>query len=214
MILVSAIFILGMAPSSWATSYSGSITGPGGTLTGTNEWIDASLAWTVTNTDGYWTYVYTFTVGEKGISHVIIEVSDSFGLGNIKEGTTSNYELNTYGSQGASNPGMPEPIHGIKWESGSSASSELSWIWTIVTDREPMWGDFYAKDGVDGTVDVYAYNIGFGSDATAIIGDGNAGGWVLVPDTGTPPIPEPASILLLGFGLASLAGVRKRFKKA
>lgn len=211
------VLVFGLGTGAWAISYTGSITENNG-LYGTDGWVNAQLDWEVddvTNND-LWTYVYTFTVVRKGISHVITEVSDNFTPDNIKDGTTTGWELQTYNGQGGSNPGIPGDLYGLKW--GTPASGEvLEYIWTIVTDRAPMWGDFYAKDGTDeqGTVDVYAYNTGFGIDTTATVSNGNAYesstgyGWVLVPDT-TTQVPELTTLLLLGLGLVGLAGFRKR----
>jgi len=184
-----------------------------GWATGTTTPSNAKLSWIVDDTtnSGYWTYNYTFTVAQKGISHVIIEVSENFTIENIIQGTTPGGELSNYSqAQGNSNPGMPGAgVYGIKWD---TSGGPLTFLWTIVTDRAPMWGDFYAKDGKDNQIDVYAYNINFGQSTNASIGDGNASGWALVPDT--TAVPEPATMLLLGSGLLGLAGfARKRFKK-
>jgi hypothetical protein len=219
--LFVSIFVLvfGLGTGAWAISYTGSITESDG-LFGTDGWSNALLNWAVddvTNT-GSWTYDYTFTVVRKGISHVITEVSDNFTADNIMDGTTAGWELQTYNGQGGSNPGIPGELYGLKWGTPETDNGDvLTYSWTIVTDRAPMWGDFYAKDGTDvqGTIDVYAYNTGFGIDTAAGVGNGNAYeestgyGWVLVPDT-TTQVPEPITLLLLGLGLVGLAGIRKR----
>ena len=217
------MFLLSIATGAWATSYTGSILSDA-TLIATDGWAGGggTLSWTVDNTTnpGYWTYNYTFTVAQKGISHVIIEVSENFGKNDIISASSGidpdapkTYFPPSPSHPGEDNPGMPGDLYGIKWNTPASLAN-LSFQWTIVTDRAPMWGDFYAKDGKDnqGQIDVYAYNINFGQSTNASIGDGNAGGWALVPDTTV--IPEPATMLLLGSGLIGLAGfARRRFKK-
>ena len=85
---------------------------------------------------------------------------------------------------------------------------------TLVTDRAPVWGDFYAKDGGGNAEDaVAAWNTGFlDADPLDLPADGSINNHVLVPDTYTTPVPEPGTLLLVGTGLTS-AGVwsRKRW---
>lgn len=230
LILVASL-VLGFASTGWSLSYTGSVSNGNG-LTGQNNWTTGvSLSWTVNDTDnaGLWTYIYQWKdestetsneLKEKSLSHINIEVSDTFTTDNIKTGTTAGYALDDYDTTNG-NPGIPENLYGLKWN--TTDESVFAFDFTIVSDRMPMWGDFYAKDGGGtGSGAVIAYNSGFLFTTEAAIGDGNAMAddlaWVLVPDTdnGTfPPsevVPEPSTILLLGAGLIGLGyyGRRKR----
>lgn len=213
---ICLVVVLGLAGNSLATVFTGSIVSsidnnfnPTGTLIGLEDWKSgAQLSWSVDDQTyaGLWTYTYTFSAERKDISHGIIEVSDTFTSANIFAGTTGGYDgPKTYSGADPSNPGMPGAMWGIKWNDTAT--------WTIVTDRAPMWGDFYAVDGKGGALGVLAYNSGYGAETTAAIGDGNAGGWILTPDTQSGVIPEPGTFLLLGSGLLGIAFYQRRRAK-
>jgi hypothetical protein len=213
-IFITVISVIALTANVRALTLTGSITTASNTLIGNAAWeTDTALSWVVDNTTnaGFWTYTYTFTNDLKDLSHAIIEVSENFTVDNIVDNlTTGGYEgPDNYGS-GMDNPGIPGTMWGVKWNTSSTTGTT---IWTIVTDRAPMWGDFYAKDGKDGIENVYAYNSKFGMDTDALISNGNAGGWVLVPDTATGVIPEPGTFMLLGTGLLGLIVYSWRRKK-
>ena len=207
------------ATSVWAaTIFNGSLLSTQGELisdwkTPSGEPSATSLSWRVSFLDSeqLWQYDYTFTGSKPDISHGIIEVSENFsGLrisegGNIAQGTSpfesGDPKIYNDNAQGGSNPSIPGDLFGIKFENQAS--------WTIVTNKTPMWGDFYANGASTG----YAYNSGFSMDTLAEIGNGNAGAdgyaWALVPDT-TQVVPIPGALWLFGAGLFGFFRIRNK----
>ena len=159
-----------------------------------------------------WTYIYSFTEGItkiKNISHLILEVTQD---GLPFEFTTAwspiddpVYQDSTTSS---GNPLMPNGIYGVKFDNWADADDGF----TLVTDRVPVYGNFYAKDG--NNPDVVAWN-----NALAISGfdSDNPLDFIVRPNGGQgtpPPIPEPATMLLLGTGLICLGSKLRKMKKA
>jgi len=182
---------------------------------GTAGWSTSSdgleITWAITdNLNGTWTYRYDLTDEEgetlrKTPSHIIIELSD---VDVVITPDSLEIKQDWSTQPGNSNPGLPGSLLGVKIGWGSEDYVEF------IADRAPKWGDFYAKDGVDGGDDVYAYNLGFGTEPADLATDFSP--WIAVPDTegGGPPqgtvIPEPTTIALLGLGLGGLFLRRRR----
>jgi hypothetical protein len=208
-----------LASPAMADLYSGSLTGGGGGLTATDGWDSSStqITWDVSeNADGTWHYSYTFEVPVKALSHIIFEVSDTFRMDDFVAGSligAGTFALGTYNEAGPgkSNPDLPAPTYGLKFESFASGTA-----WTVEFDtmRTPMWGNFYAKDGADqvGTppetkIEVYAFNADFPN-----VGDINRyaaeapGYFIAIPDT---RVPLPGAVLLGLLGLTA-AGLKLR----
>lgn len=220
-ILGPALVLVFAASCFGVPTFSGSLTGDGGGITATDGWDDAAttFSWEVTdNSDGTWTYNYVFDIPRKDISHLIIEVSDSFTLENYLSGPTPDLQTYSSTTQGSSNPGMPDLLYGLKFEAPDETGTfEIE----FVSDRAPVWGDFYSKDGKDqqGTIDVFAFNTGFGdpdSDPNDPPANGSVGFHILVPDTfteppnGGPVIPAPAAALLSTLGAGFVNILRRR----
>lgn len=194
-----------------ALPLTGSLTSPTGWgLTATESWDNGGAVLTfevAQQPNGTWSYVYNFDVDRKALSHIIFEVSKSFAEANILAGTSSGWSLGSWGDEGGSNPGIPGTLYGLKFDGDFGLENTL----TIISDRAPMWGDFYAKDGKDGGDWVYAYNEGFGLDAYDVPYTQYVLGKVLVPDTVTSTVPEPSSAALMSLGLIGMFGfMRKR----
>lgn len=221
---VSFLLISLAAGNAHATVYTGSLSYADGGLTATEEWASAAtvLSWTVTDEQPdpnlpplfLWKYEYTLTVPKKGISHFIVEAScgeDPFTEANLAAVVgASAVEVQEYQPTGASgsNPQMPTHLYGIKFEGWDD--EKISVTVSFYSNRIPVWGDFYAKDGKGKSGGpVLLYNAGFADpDPETPVSDGSALGHLIVPDSRT--IPEPSLTILLGVGgLIFLRKVRR-----
>lgn len=165
-------------------------------------------------------YVYTIDGYKKDISHVLLEVSSTFNINSdlIDLSTSSSVSLEgpkTFSKGSPSNPGMPANVYAIKFDNVNSKDLVID-FWS---DRAPVWGDFYMKDGVYSSSFVYAYNRDFGKDPM-LVGVSNKVlndylGFIPRPDTYGVTVPEPTTWMALGIGtgIATLARRRRQKKK-
>jgi hypothetical protein len=209
--LLACLVLLGALSSvSRADTYSGSLSYNAGLYTqGVWNAPGTAIEWCVTDNTTSWHYKYTLTAAAQNISHLIIEVSPTFTAADIKNSTLS-YDLDTYSSANG-NPDMPSAMWGLKWNFGTSTTMTVEFD----SDRAPVWGDFYSKDGKAPQSDTFnvAYNLGFGNpdtDPAVAIGNGSVRDHILVPDT-TSVLPLPGAVILglLGMGTAGMR-LRKR----
>ncbi|MCE5279670.1 MAG: PEP-CTERM sorting domain-containing protein [Planctomycetaceae bacterium] len=209
------------SPAGAAIIYSGSLTWADGGLEGTGLWVDSNgrpgwfgpaLDWTVSeNPDGSWDYLYSLSVYRGSISHWIIEASPTFQQSDLKapfaaEGTFGNIEVGLF-NPGGSNPNLPEPIYGIKFDDTEGLTLTVG----FTSFRRPVWGDAYAKDGKAGGVFNTVWNSGLtAADPLGPPANGSLEQHLLVPDTfGTDPIPEPATLSLLAAGALAIMVCRR-----
>ena len=201
--------------------FTGSISNADGNLIGNSAWkTGSSLSWEVSydSTTQNWTYDYQLDVGSKAVSHVVLGLCPTLEDYNFSSITGSNNGSSTFGTftttgQGASNPGLPADIDGLKIDTSLDPKS-LSF--KLVTSASPSWGDFYAKGGKDKGENVYMFNSGFvANNPNAPAMDGSVDGHILVPscildpDPILTPIPEPSSVLGLA-GLLIFGGLASR----
>jgi hypothetical protein len=241
--MISFLALCLFALSSFAEAqfnYSGSISLNGssdGYLQGTGDWNDmgpTSLSWDVSwSGSGLVHYSYTFDVAHHDISHLSLELSDTFTASDISNVTingnsTSNYSLGSFTGGNVPFNTMPGDMYGIKF---SVPSGSLTATITFDSTRLPEWGDFYARCGVrlEHTLDPSdpnwkqwnsAWNTGFatgetagaGNDPSVATGSGSYQNHILTPNS-VAVVPEPVSSMLFVVGSVFLAGRRLIKKK-
>jgi hypothetical protein len=221
-LILSVLLLLLTGMNAEAITYTGNLTGAGGGIIATADWNSpsTSFGWTVTSVGtagGFilWQYDYTFSVPQKAISHLLLEVTDPSLRADYTfiTGTPSVDSPKTFTPSGSSGdqPNMPGNLYGLKYE-----DTDLLLTFSFTTVRSPVWGDFYAKDGTSSGIKVTAWNAGFlAADPLVLPHDGSQDGHILRPDGGTtvpPPVPIPAAFWLLGSGLIGLIGIRRKMK--
>lgn len=170
------------------------------------------ISWNITldSMMNVYTYTYSFFAPNRAgqpnpleMSHFILELSPGCiveGQSDCISGFTGDTEFRSdwnASGPGGSNPGLPASIYGVKFDEGLVT-------YTFLSDRNPVWGNFYAKKAQDGL-----WNLGL---EAAYSGSDNTLYFIPRPDTdsATPEIPEPGTLALLGAGLAAFALLRRR----
>jgi hypothetical protein len=219
-LLVVLVFAVPMARAVEIELEDGFLTsGPGGGITASGGWSGGAfkISWDIDQDSVTKLYTYVYTISDpqsedgrlaKDLSHWILQVSNTFTSNNLKSGSShaddgSSPQTYTSTSNGNSNPDMPNAIFGYKFDSTTV---------TIVTDRAPINGNFYAKDGNCNPFSCPGF------DATVAWDTGLAGGtsFIRVPDTTTTTttsVPEPSALLLFGSGLIVVSGISRRINR-
>lgn len=184
-----------------------------------------SISWNIVAGASSYTYSYTWRTasGAKGLSHIILEISPNAEADDFWNfsGDYSTFEIKGYTTSDPSNQGLPSNLNGIKFNAGSGSIVTENGIqykeytYSFESQRVPVFGDFYARDGKDGGNDVYAYNAGF----TINDQDIDQAIHIVVPDTVINPNPNPnpnptpdagTTVSLIGLALLGIEGIRRR----
>ncbi len=204
-------------------SLTGLLTTADGGLVANGDWQSPpngegfQIRWTISqNQDQTWHYKYELLNEsgeslEKTTSHFILPLSTNIEEDDLYNfsGDAATWEFGTFGPA-SGNPGFPEgeTIFGVKIDLGLDQG-----LVEFDATRQPMWGDFYAKDGRSGEVWSYAYSSDFGTEVanphdymgTPVDGNGVTLHKILTPDT---YIPEPCTVILVG--IAAVLALRRR----
>lgn len=140
-----------------------------------------------------WHYEYNLLVSTKDVSHFILEVTDSAQHDDITNIFISGNPATIESPQTwtkAGNQTLPNSFYGIKFDEGGSSVS-----YSFDSTLDPVWGNFYAKGGIDKGNLINAYNNALYMNN---FDSNDKLDFIVRPNGGhSPPVvPEPASALL------------------
>lgn len=180
------------------------LTGSGAYASGTQ-----TIEWDIVQQGNMFEYSYSFSgFGAPSISHFILEMSGNCaagsdclsGMQNNGGLTDGSWDTYTSTSHGNSNPNLPGSIYGVKFDTSGDPGD---FFVTFMSARIPVWGNIYVKGG----------QAGLWNDGMANMGSDDILDFIARPDTQTV-VPEPATMLLLGTGLAGIGAARRRRQKS
>jgi hypothetical protein len=198
--------------------YSGSRSGAASIDAGGNYTSNFGVTWNIAQEGDLLRYTYTFSgYGPPGISHAIVGLSDNCreslmcvvaGSVRVNGSSTTDYELGDFSGSQPSNPGLASTFYGVKINTPGSVDGVAGITFSFLSDRTPVYGDFYVKGGSSS----YAQNDGLlAGNRTS----NDVALFIARPDTqGFNVIPEPSTYALMGTGLAGLLVASRRRRGA
>ena len=171
-------------------------------IVGKNEPV-SQISWDIKQVEpGLYKYTYTLQVEQK-LNHFLLEVHPAFRVPVDHQSPNKNITGDSPRDRfGGPHQGMPNSLHSLMYPALPELTTITVEFWSTCL---PMWGSFYARANQK-----HAYNIGLLYPDSPYIHDFIAvPGW---PYYYVEPIPEPATIALIGAGL-SLLGIRQYRRK-
>jgi len=209
-----------LAEAVWGTDATAELrgtrnSGTGGGVTAMDGWSNGNLtlSWDITRDadSGLWTYTYTLATTQKDPSHFILETTQSDTAFSVLDGSSADIKGPQSWSVSGSNPEMPNEIFGIKFDFGGNPVT-----YTLVTDRAPVYGVFYTKDGKSGGEWAVAWSNALNHADYRTNTDLSSLDFIVRPDGEAQPsaVPLPAAFWPFASGIAGLVALRRQRSKA